>query len=796
MRLARGSQLGPYEVLSTLGTGGMAEVYRAHDNRLGRDIALKVVNEALAGDPELVRRFEQEARLAGSLNHPNLVAVYDFGIHEGAPYFITELLKGESLRERLSRGRIPVDTVLDWGTQLAEGLAAAHAQGIVHRDVKPENVFVTSDGHVKLLDFGIAKLVEGSRAEAPHGLLEDTVTPSGSQTRTGAILGTPAYMSPEQIRGDAVDARTDIFSLGSVLYEMLSGRRPFPGSSLVESGHAILNEEPAALENVSPALAQLVRRCLAKEPEARIQSARDLAFALEMLRADAGPGRASRPVGLRSLVRRSWWALLLLCLAGVAIAVTRLLPSPAPFSPSSEQVTLRPTDHVLAARFTPDGRIVFSARSARGYELVERNLASLSVRPLGLETWELAAVSSSNEFAVLRGPRGWMLPRTLGRVPGGGGTPRVEAENVVAADWSHSGDLAIARLTGPRSTVEFPIGKTLFEVTAPAWIQSVRVSPHGDRLAFIHHPTSDVSGEVIVIDLSGKTERVSHRWHRLNGVAWGPGNEAWYSAGERLPNTIQALPPTGAERSLYGALNPIVLHDVSPDGRALVGQGIVERDITFLGEGAPNPRSLSVHERDKPARLSRDAQLALFSGWDPQTHMIAMLRKTSGAPPQTLGPGYGMDLSSDGRSVLLVSEDDVLTRVSPESGNRQVIRTPDFSEFGAVRFAGGTERAVASARTRSDPEFHLHSIDLRTSTAVRISDAQVEQYALEVSPGARWAAAWMTTDGTVVPAIFLSPVESRSPSLARHRMSYPQAGRVTTSCGSPSPIERIRRASS
>jgi len=228
VRLTPRSRLGPYEVLSVLGTGGMAEVYRARDTRLGRDVALKVVNEALAGDPELVRRFEQEARLAGSLNHPNLVAVYDVGVQDGAAYFITELLKGESLRERLSRGRIPIQTALDWGAQLAQGLAAAHAQRIIHRDLKPENVFVTSDGHVKLLDFGIAKLTEQSRVDGRHGILDDTVTPTGGATQTGAILGTPAYMSPEQVRGEPVDARTDIFSLGAVLYEMLSGQRPRP----------------------------------------------------------------------------------------------------------------------------------------------------------------------------------------------------------------------------------------------------------------------------------------------------------------------------------------------------------------------------------------------------------------------------------------------------------------------------------------------------------------------------------------------------------------------------------------
>src|SRR5262249_1774098 len=316
-------------------------VYRARDTRLGRDIALKVVNEALAGDPELVRRFEQEARLAGSLNHPNLVAVYDFGIHEGAPYFITELLKGESLRQHLTRGRIPGDTALDWGAQLAQGLAAAHAEGIVHRDVKPENVFVTSDGHVKLLDFGIAKLVEATRAEGPHGMLDETVTPVSDPTRTGAIIGTPAYMSPEQVRGEPVDARTDISSLGTVLHERLSGSRPFAGASLVETGHAILHDEPPPLQDVPPFLAQLVRRCLVKEPDARIQSARDLAFALDALRSDVDPRPASGRSARRSLLRRPWWALALLAvLAGAVLLGRALKPSQvsAP-SPTVERVT-------------------------------------------------------------------------------------------------------------------------------------------------------------------------------------------------------------------------------------------------------------------------------------------------------------------------------------------------------------------------------------------------------------------------------------------------------------------------
>ena len=339
MRLTPGTRLGPYEVLSILGTGGMAEVYCARDTRLGRDIALKVVNESLAGDPELVHRFEREARLAGSLNHPNLVAVYDFGLHEGAPYFITELLKGETLQQRLLRGPIPLDSALAWGAQLAHGLAAAHARGIVHRDVKPNNVFVTSDGHLKLLDFGIAKLAEGNRAEGPHGILDDTVTPTGGVTRSGAILGTPAYMSPEQVRGEKVDARTDIFSLGAVLYEMLSGRRPFPGDSLVESGHAILHDEPPPLAGVPPALAQLIRRCLEKDPEARFQSARDFAFALETGRSDVEAGPIPGESARRSLLRRPWWAVALLVVLATAALVAR---SRTALSPRIESLAVLP----------------------------------------------------------------------------------------------------------------------------------------------------------------------------------------------------------------------------------------------------------------------------------------------------------------------------------------------------------------------------------------------------------------------------------------------------------------------
>ena len=580
MRLTKGTRVGPYEVLSALGSGGMAEVYRARDTRLGRDIAIKVVNEALAADPELVRRFDQEARLAGSLNHPNLVAVFDVGIHEGVPFFVTELLKGESLRQRLEGGPIPVDTALDWAGQLAEGLAAAHARGIIHRDVKPENAFVTADGHVKLLDFGIAKLAEGQHPATPRGLLDDTLTPTGHGTKTGAILGTPAYMSPEQVQGGRVDARTDVFSLGAVLHEMISGKRPFSGASTLERAHAIVHEEPALLPTAPPLVAQVVRRCLAKDPDARFQSARDLAFALEMLRGEPQPKLASSPSKSRARVGARWWVavgiLAALVTAGILLPRLRPATAPAPSSISIETVTLRKT-RVIGARFTPDGRVVFSAQDGPGFEMFERNLTSSSVQPLGQKNVILASISPRGEFAVLLPPLRAAMGLTAGplaRVAAGGGTPRVVAEEIVSADWAPSGELAVIRRAPGVYTVEYPIGKVLFKSTGREWLGALRVSPGGDLLAFMRHPTEGfIGGDVLIVDLQGKTRAVSKVWGRADGVAWPSQKEVWFAAGEKLPNQLQALPLDGPERTVYSSIVAFFLCDVAKDGTALVYVG-------------------------------------------------------------------------------------------------------------------------------------------------------------------------------------------------------------------------------
>ena len=747
MRLTKGTRVGPYEVLSALGSGGMAEVYRARDTRLGRDIALKVVNEALAADPDLVRRFDQEARLAGSLNHPNLVAVYDVGLHDGVPFFVTELLNGESLRQRLGAGRIPLDRALDWAGQLAEGLAAAHARGIVHRDVKPENAFVTTDGHVKLLDFGIAKLAQAQhQPAASRGLLDETITPDGHETRTGAIIGTPAYMSPEQVQGGRVDARTDVFSLGAVLHEMISGKRPFSGASTLERAHAIVHEEPAPLPTASPLVAQVVRRCLAKDPDARFQSARDLAFALEMLRDEPRPGLASRPSRSRARIRDRWWivgaALGALVTAGIVFTRLRPAAAPAPSSISIETVTLRTTG-VIGARFTPDGRVVFSANDGAGFELFERNLTSSSVQPLGQKNVVLASISRKGEFAVFLPPLSSAMGLTAGplaRVAAGGGTPRVIADEIVSADWAPSGELAVIRRMPGLYTVEFPIGKVLFKSSGREWLGSLRVSPGGDLLAFMRHPTEGfIAGDVLIVDLQGKTRAVSKFWGRADGVAWPAQKEVWFAAGEKLPTQLQALPLDGPERTVYSSIVAFYLNDVARDGTTLIYVGQLKTEIGFLRAGASVARSLAWTDRNWFPLLTPDGQGVLFSAFGPAGEAVALLRKTIGTPPEVLGEGLGMAISRDGRWALLEVEDG-LTMVPTGAGTPKFVPFPGIS-FGAARWVGEPPHVVATGRASTDPGFRLYSLNMNDGSISALSTLELNADGLEISPDQQRVAA-------------------------------------------------------
>jgi hypothetical protein len=578
VRLQTGVRLGPYEVLAFLGAGGMAEVYRARDERLKREVALKMVTEALSSDPDLLRRFEQEARLAGSLNHPNLVAVHDVGVHDGTPYFVTELLRGESLRSRLARGPVPTSTALDWATQMARGLAAAHARGIVHRDVKPDNVFVCSDGQVKLLDFGIAKLTEPAALEGTHDLMEATVTPTGGATRTGSVLGTPGYMSPEQLRGEPIDARSDIFSWAATVYEVLAGHRAFPGATLVESGYSILHKDPEPVPPEVPApVAEIVLRCLDKDPARRIQSASDLAFALEVVGHATGSTVRQVPAVRRwrnpgKLAAGAVAAMLLLA-STVALIRGRQRTQPRP-ALDFEQASFRWGD-ITAARFLPDGRTAFSATFDESPEQVfVRPAKSLNAQEIGVADARLMAPRGNADLAVILHPQ-WKNIRTafgtLAQVPSVGGMPRPLAENVEFADSSSKGELAVVRVVGASRALESPPGRVLF--STQGWLTNARFSHSGERIAVLHHPVwGDDMGEVIVVDKKGQAKKLGRRWSTTFGLAWAPDDsEVWFTGGQLVKNSIRAVDLSGRERTVHTDSSTIELEDISTSGDVLLG---------------------------------------------------------------------------------------------------------------------------------------------------------------------------------------------------------------------------------
>jgi Tol biopolymer transport system component len=359
MTLAAGTKLGAYEIRSPLGAGGMGEVYRARDPRLGRDVAVKVLPASFSGDPDRLRRFEQEARAAGQLNHPNVLTVYEFGVHEGAPFIVSELLEGEPLRERLHESAIPSRKAIEYAIQITHGLAAAHEKGIFHRDLKPENLFITTEGRVKILDFGLAKLTQ---PEEPSAKATSLPTMPGA-TEPGQVMGTVGYMSPEQVRAKPGDARTDIFAFGAILYEMVSGRRAFQRETTAETMAAILNEDPPELstlgKNVSAGLERVVNHCLEKSAEQRFQSAKDLAFALSTL---TGSESAARPT-FRVPRRRALplWAAVPAAMVAVLLAIFALYRPQAPAE--RMQFAIPVQAEVSHLSLSADGRmLVFVAR--------------------------------------------------------------------------------------------------------------------------------------------------------------------------------------------------------------------------------------------------------------------------------------------------------------------------------------------------------------------------------------------------------------------------------------------------
>jgi hypothetical protein len=493
MNLAAGAQLGPYEVVGLLGAGAMGEVYQARDHRLRRNVAVKVLPPAFSQDPDRLHRFEHEARAAGALNHPNVLAIHDVGSDGRARYLVSELLEGQTLRSRMADSLVAQRKVVEYAIQIARGLAAAHDKGIVHRDLKPENVFLTRDGGVKILDFGLAKLNWPA-------CLADEGDATESLTEPGTVLGTVGYMSPEQVRGEIVDHRSDIFSLGTILYEMLAGRRPFQGKTAVETMNAILKEEPPRLSDLSPdlppGLERIASHCLEKNAEERFQSARDLAFDMEALSHPSNP--SVRALAHASARRRISLQAAALAAAVVGLPTAGYVARSAPSAiPTYHRLSYR-RGVVGSARFSPDGQIVYSAAwEGKPMEAFATRPDLPEARSLGFGDAQVLSVSQPGEVGlILYRDDG----RTLfARAPLAGGPPREVAEDVIAADESRDGSrVALLRRVEGRVRLEFPAGHTAYTAVG---LSHPRLSPAGDRVAFLEHPLAgDDRGFVSLLD--------------------------------------------------------------------------------------------------------------------------------------------------------------------------------------------------------------------------------------------------------------------------------------------------------
>jgi len=643
--------LGHYRVLEKIGSGGMGEVYRARDDRLGRDVALKVLKSTLAHDQDRLHRFEQEARAAAALSHPNIVAVYDIGVHEGAPYIVTELLEGETLRQRLSSGPIPIRQAADYGAQIAQALAVAHEKHIVHRDLKPENLFLTKDGRIKILDFGIAKLTSLEVSD------DSSITDLTTQTKSGAVLGTVAYMSPEQLRGKPVDHRSDIFSLGAILYEMLTGQRAFAGETEVDTMTAVLKEEPSDVplvrQGIPESFEQIIRHCLEKEPEQRFQSARDLAFALSAVPGSTTARQAAFRLSSGKIRGRLIW---LAVAVVIAIAGTYLGIHLRPVPPTYRRITFE-RGTIYSARFSPtDKSILYSASwNGRPADVYSTIGDSLMARSLGYTATQLLAVSPTNELAValnIGNAPGRGAAAMLASAPSVGGAPREVLDNVSASDWSAQGQLAAVHYAQGHARLEFPIGKVLYQTVG--WISDLRFSPQGDKIAFLDHPLPDDDrGSVRVIGLDGHAIASSEEWQSEQGLAWSAkGKEVWFSATQRGNNrAIWALSLSGAQREVLAAPGSLTLRDVSPDGRVIVTVDSERVAMEWTGADNNQVQDLSWFDWTIPKDVSNDGRKVLFeeSSEPAGPHYSVGIRKTDGSPPIQLGEGSGGGLSPDGK---------------------------------------------------------------------------------------------------------------------------------------------------
>jgi hypothetical protein len=728
MTLPSGTRLGPYAILAPLGAGGMGEVYRARDTRLGRDVAVKVLSPDLSEKVEARARFEAEARTISSLNHPHICTLFDVGREDAIEYLVMELMEGETLGERLARGALPMSDTLRIGVQVADALDRAHRAGVVHRDLKPGNVMLTRSG-AKLMDFGLACATGFTGllgdSSGTGDAMRESPTMAAPLTAAGTIVGTLQYLAPEQLEGREADARSDLWALGCVLYEMASGRRPFVAASPASLIAAIIEREPPPLTSpagvVPPGFARAVMQCLAKDPDRRWQSASDLRSELQWI-AEGGGSQTALPMAVparRAARRRVPSALAtLLAVVGAAAIVAAWRSGRSPEPMAFRQLNFR-REAVFQAAFAAGGEsVVYSAAvSGNTPQIFTVRSDYPEPQPVGPRGMHLLAVSSKDELAVLVDARYvWhrQFTGTLARLPLGGGAPREIQKGVRQADWSPDGsDLAIIREVAGRDRLEYPIGRVLAE---GGYLTDVRFCPRGDRLAYFEHPRKwDDRGSVNVVDLTGKKTVLSEGYWSERGLAWSPdGREVLFSASLSGGSyAVYAVTLGGRRRVAYQPPGGLNIQDVARDGRWLATRGDFRYAAMVHTPAAAEDRDLSWLNTSHARALSPDGESLLFAETAAGANYAVCLRRTDGSPVVRLGEGWAADLSADGQWALAVvqSRPPQLVLYPTGAGETRRLERGDLDSYATAQwFRDGRSVLVGGNEPGKGARFYVQAI--------------------------------------------------------------------------------------
>ena len=762
-----GRTISHYKIIEKLGGGGMGVVYKAEDTRLRRTVALKFLPEDTAQDPGALERFRREAQTASALNHPNICTIYDIGEEGGSAYIAMEFIDGQTLKHRIEGKPMRLAELLDVAIAIADALAAAHSQGIVHRDIKPANIFISRSGQIKVLDFGLAKYTAEQKARE-NALTSSMPAANPQLTSPGTAVGTVAYMSPEQAMGEELDGRTDLFSLGIVLYEMATGRQAFSGATTAAVFDAILNRQPVAPVKINPQLParleEILNKALEKDPKLRYQNASDFRVDLVRLKRESDSHSAARavetqpessaavaagapaPAERAPRTGKSWIALAAQAVvACVLIAVAywegkREGLSTSIIPPTYRQLTFR-GGTIRMARFAPDGKTIIYSAAWEGnpVELYTTRPESPESRPFGLSKAEVLSISADGEMAVLLHSHNvdpYINEGTLGRVPLGGGAPREVLENVQWADWSPDGtNFAVVREFAGQSRLEYPIGKVLYQTGG--WISHPRVSPNNDLVAFIEHPVRrDDAGFIAVVDLTGKKKVLSGGWETVWGLGWAPkGNEVWFSSTRiGYGRYLSAANMSGKERLLAREPGTLTLQDVARDGRVLVTRDVPRVGMVGLTAGSSKERDLSWMDWSAPKDLSADGKTLLFteSGEAGGENYASYLRQTDGSPAVRLGDGNGFALSSDKKWVIggLPKSPVQFFLLPTGAGETRPITHDNINHMWTRWFPDGKRMLFAGDEPGKGVRLYVQDIDGGTARAISPEGVNSSQFAI------------------------------------------------------------------